>query len=84
MNNNYNDPLIPVFIPALIVLLTNKENKKGSDLLESEVLEVRDNGSCIMMKESKAIELDESRGYNDLDPENCWEQWIEYKQLNSQ
>lgn len=77
MAESADDPLIPVFTPALIVLLTAREREKGADLTEAEVLEIRDNGHCVMLRESAAIDLDEKRGYNDLDPENCWEQWLE-------
>jgi hypothetical protein len=74
-----NDPLIPVFIPALIVLLAHHEKAKGAALTQDEVLAIRDKGVCIMMPTSKAIALDQSRGYNDIDPQKCWEQWLEYK-----
>jgi hypothetical protein len=74
-----DDPLTPVFIPALIVLLAHLEKESGRPLTEGEVLSIRDNGTCVMMPTSKAIELDTSRGYNDIDPEKCWEQWLEHK-----
>jgi hypothetical protein len=70
-------PLIPVFIPALVVLLHNLEQKKGSPLTEQEVLEIRDKSVCMMMTVEHAIALDEKRGYNDVDPERVWEQWQE-------
>jgi hypothetical protein len=69
--------LIPVFIPALVVLLHNLEQKKGRPLTEQEVLEIRDNSACMMMTVEHAIALDEKRGYNDIDPEQIWEQWQE-------
>lgn len=69
--------LIPVFIPALILLLVDAERRKGSPLTEQEVLDIRDNGVCMMMRVEHAIALDEKRGYNDLDPEQIWEQWRE-------
>ena len=81
MAESPDDPLIPVFTPALIVLLTAREREKGADLTDAEVLDIRDNGHCVMLPESRAIELDEERGYNDLDPEDCVEQWREYKRL---
>lgn len=69
--------LIPVFIPALVVLLHNLEQKKGSPLTEHEVIEIRDKSACMMMTVEHAIALDEKRGYNDIDPEQVWEQWQE-------
>jgi hypothetical protein len=72
------DPqLIPVFIPALVVLLLNAEREKGTALTEQEVLTIRDRGVCMMMAEPRAIELDAKRGYTDLDPARVWEQWQE-------
>lgn len=70
-----DDPVIPVFMPALVLLLVNAERLKGSPLVEDEVLKIRDNGVCIGMRTSHAIALDEQRGYEDIDPEQCWEQW---------
>ena len=69
--------LIPVFIPALVVLLHNLEREKGSPLTEQEVFDIRDKGVCMMMRVEDAIALDEKRGYNDIDPERVWEQWQE-------
>ncbi|AWM37342.1 hypothetical protein GobsT_46980 [Gemmata obscuriglobus] len=69
--------LTPVFMPALVVLLVHSEREKGRPLTEAEVLAIRDNGVCMMMREEHAIALDEKRGYNDLDPERVWPQWQE-------
>ena len=69
--------LIPVFMPALVVLLTHDERKKGSPLTEQEVLAIRDRGICMMLRVEHAIHLDKERGYNDLDPARVWEQWQE-------
>jgi hypothetical protein len=73
--------LIPVFIPALVVLLHRAERLKGSPLTEQEVLAIRDQGVCMMMRVEHAITLDEKRGYNDIDPERAWEQWQEARGL---
>lgn len=69
--------LIPVFIPALVLILHDSERKKGSPLTETEVLDVRDKGVCMMLRMDHAITLDEKRGYNDIDPTRVWEQWQE-------
>jgi hypothetical protein len=67
--------LVPVFIPALVVILLHSERQKGSPLTEQEVLNIRDNGACIMMPVEHIRALAESRGYEDLDPENVWAEW---------
>ncbi len=69
--------LIPVFMPALVLILRDSEHKKGRPLTEQEVLDIRDKGVCMMMRVEHAIALDEKRGYNDIDPERVWEQWQE-------
>ncbi len=67
--------LVPVFMPALSAILVNAEDKKGSPLEKDEVIEIRDNASCIMMERSHSEAMDDSRGYKDIDPENCWYDW---------
>ena len=71
-----NEPeLIPVFVPALSAVLIAAEDKKGHPLDEAEALDIRDSANCIMMEQSDAAKLAESRGYLDIDPENCWYDW---------
>jgi hypothetical protein len=73
------DPLIPVFIPALVVLLLQRERAKGSQLTREEVMNIRDKGVCMMMRKSHASKMADSRGYDDLDPDFVWEQWQEVR-----
>ncbi len=75
-----DDPLIPVFIPALVVLLTEAEKAKGFPLTRDEVLEIRDKGVCMMMPRSKDLAMADSRGYDDIEPEFAWEQWQEIRE----
>ena len=74
-----SDPLIPVFIPALVTLLLNREQQKGAPLSYEEVIQIRDQGVCIMMPTAQAIALDQQRGYTDIDPADCWQQWLDFK-----
>lgn len=77
-----DDPLIPVPIPALGVLLINLEKQKGVPLSESEVIEARDKAVCMMLPLSATggkVQMDEKRGYRDIDPENVWEEWLAFK-----
>lgn len=69
------EQLIPVFIPALIALLVHAEDSKGEPLSHAEVLNIRDYANVMMMEKTHADALDESRGYDDIDPENCWYDW---------
>jgi hypothetical protein len=75
--NDSEEELVPVPVPALVAVLLNKEKEKGSPLTEAEVLEIRDNAVCIMMPISVVAKMEESRGYPDIDPEHAWEHWLE-------
>ncbi len=68
-----------VFIPSLIALLMQAERQKGSLLTQQEVEEVRDNATCVSVPDEIARHLEPSRGYSDIDPLRCWEQWITYR-----
>ena len=70
-----DDDLIPVFMPALVVLLIHAEDKKGEPLYREEVHAIRDNVECEMAYADVVHKMDESRGYRDIDPENCWYDW---------
>ena len=69
------EPLIAVFIPPLLDLLRQAERAKGSPLTKDEVLSMRGKGVCMMMRQSHAQKMSQARGYPDLDPAHCWDQW---------
>ena len=73
------DKLVLQFIPALVVILKSEEDRKGSPLSEQEVLTIRDSAVCMSLPMSAAIALEKSRGYPDIDPENCWIEWCEIR-----
>jgi hypothetical protein len=62
--------------PSLVAILLNRENAKGSPLIEEEVLEIRDACPSIALPVDVALKMDESRGYKDIDPDRCWEEWL--------
>jgi hypothetical protein len=66
---------VPVFVPPLATVLAFAERAKGGPLTPAEVEEARDRASCIMMTPADAGKLRESRGYRDVDPEDCWADW---------
>jgi uncharacterized protein YegJ (DUF2314 family) len=70
-----NTDLLPMFMPSLGAILISAEDKKGEPLTEDEVLSIRDNATCIMMTAPDAAKMAESRGYTDIDPDNCWYDW---------
>ena len=70
-----DDDTILVIIPALVAQLLRAEQEKGTPLTEAEVLEIRDQSECVAMHRDDLPQLIEKRGYQDIDPERCWEQW---------
>jgi hypothetical protein len=75
MPTEADEPLVPVPIPALSMLLLNLERSKGSPLTEAEALSARDKAVCMMLPLSKKRMMDEKRGYSDINPENVWAEW---------
>lgn len=71
------DNLILTPVPALVAVLLAKEKEKGESLTRDEVENITDHAECIAMPRDVRDELDESRGYRDIDPENAWEEWLE-------
>ena len=73
------EPLVPVPIPALGALLISLEKQKGSPLSETDVIAARDKAVCIMLPVSAKLEMDKKRGYEDIDPENVWPEWLQLR-----
>ncbi|MDH1657252.1 hypothetical protein N5E96_14470 [Pseudomonas mosselii] len=69
------DPLCLVFVPALVSLLKAAEDRKGSQLNEDEVFEIRDNATATAIPFSVAVAMEKERGYEDIVPEECWKEW---------
>ena len=73
------DPLVPVFVPSLAVMLLEEEELRGRPLTEREVLAIRDQTTIVLVPKSQAKKMDDSRGHPDLDPEECWPQYLELR-----
>lgn len=70
-----DEGVVPVFVPSLAEVLARAEQVKGGPLTETEVLRIRDKADCVMMDIAQADRLAQSRGYRDVNPENCWADW---------
>jgi hypothetical protein len=70
-----NEQLTPVFMPSLVSVLLRHEQDKGLPLTEQEVLSIRDKAVAVMIPRSATTPIFEQRGYDDIEPERCWEQW---------
>lgn len=67
--------LRPVFIPALVALLTAAEAEAGRYLRREEVERITSEGTCMMLPHAEAQQFERGRGYADLEPELAWRQW---------
>ncbi len=64
--------LVP--IPSLAAILVAAERKNGAPLTKAEVETIRDN-STVVASPTGSRALDDGRGYEDIEPSRCWEQW---------
>ena len=67
--------LVPVFMPPLATVLANHEREKGAPLTEEEVIAIRGKSVVMMMRRSIAEQMAQKRGWRDIDPQNCWQEW---------
>lgn len=64
-----------MFMPPLVSILAHHEREKGAPLTEGEVLAIRGKSVVMMMRQSAAEQMAEKRGYRDINPQNCWQEW---------
>jgi hypothetical protein len=64
-------------MPSLVATLLNREQAKGSPLTETEAIEIRDGCPSVAVPIDVAEKIDAERGYKDIEPKLCWEQWQE-------
>jgi hypothetical protein len=62
-------------IPSLVATLLNRERAKGFPLTEEEVVKIRDECPCEVLTQEQLIKLIERREYEDIDPEDVWNEW---------
>lgn len=67
--------VVPVFIPPLATILAAAERQRGQALSEADVIAMRDAAAVIMMRAEDAERMAVSRGFRDVDPEDCWADW---------
>jgi hypothetical protein len=70
-----------IFIPSLVSVLLAAEQANGGALSEAEVLSFRDRAGAMAVPAESADRLENGRGYGDLDPDRCWTEWQEQRQL---
>ena len=72
-----SEELIIYPVPSLVATLLNRERAKGSPLTEQEVIQIRDACPAVALRREDVRRIEVRRGYIDIDPENCWEEWQE-------
>jgi len=70
-------------MPALVVILNAAQEQKGKPLDESEVLNIRDKATCMAVRISDAIVMEENRGYPDIVAEDVWHEWQKFSKHNN-
>lgn len=70
------EELIITPVPALVAVLFRLEQGKGSALTKAEVIEARDNSTCIALPKSAYEAMVKARGYDDIDADLAWEEWL--------
>jgi len=68
-----------VHVPALVAVLLNAENGRGRPLTEAEVLDITETAEAMVVRPQDIPVLVETRGYEDIDPENVWREWQEFR-----
>ena len=74
------EALVPVFMPPLVTILAQQERQKGSPLTEDEVIAIRGRSVVMMMRQSIAEQMAQKRGYRDIDPQTCWQEWQQVRE----
>lgn len=72
-----------VFIPSHVALLAAKEREAGRELLRHEVEAIRDNATTIELPNEISRDMTISRGYQDIDVEHVWNEWLTLKNNKS-
>ncbi len=73
MSQNERLHIVPV--PSLVATLLHAEQDKGVPLTEAEVLGIRDKCPSVAMTDEVLSKVVARRGYDDINPENAWEEW---------
>ncbi|WP_420137439.1 hypothetical protein [Sphingomonas sp.] len=71
-----DEDLVIMPMPSLVALLLSKEEEKGAPLMETEVLEIRDQADSVATPPDVVAKIAAARGYDDIDPERAWEEWM--------
>lgn len=74
-----HDALVIVPIPPLATILAALEERKGSPLTQVEVIAARDGAVCMRMSPAAARQMEEARGWADIDPADGWSAWLRFR-----
>jgi len=68
--------LVLVCMPSLVSTLWRLECQGGRPLTQQEVERARDAATCVALPRDAAMAVARERGYADIDPNDCWDQWL--------
>jgi hypothetical protein len=63
------------YVPSLAALLLSAEKKKGQPLTQSETEALRDRASATVVLPTSEKQVEDRRGYKDIDPAHAWQEW---------
>lgn len=66
-------------IPSRVSILWRSEQSKGSPLTEQEVTKICNESAAVALPLMALAAIEESRGYRDIDGDQCWEDWQEIR-----
>jgi hypothetical protein len=71
--------MVPVFMPSLLTLFREAEQKSGSPLTFDEAKQIRNEALGVLVTQEVATKIETRRGFRDLDPINFWNDWQELR-----
>lgn len=74
---SHSEKLVIFPMPSLVSTLLKREQEKGSPLTETEVIQIRNDCPSVAVPIDVVAKIEEERGYKDIDPQRCWEEWQE-------
>lgn len=70
-----------IYMPSLIYTLAAHESNKDRDLTEKEVEQICERANVMITEISQYKQMQAFRSYKDINPKNCWKEWLHYKNI---
>jgi len=73
-----SDKLVPLFMPSLAALIVRVHKEVGRPLSRGEVYRILDKAAAMMAPWSTVDSVVKRRGYEDFNPDTCYEDYLAY------